>query len=86
MIVGLPFSGKSSIIQSVRDYLSTKQSRQIKLHNIYFEAYKDNELISPNDKGYGIIPACFEEETENWIVLDGPLNEKYLRLFGKISS
>lgn len=74
VLVGLPFSGKSSIIESVKDYISIKQGREIKLHNIYFEAYKDSELISPNDKGYGIIPSCFEEEKENWIILDGPLN------------
>lgn len=86
MIVGQPFSGKSSIIESVKEKISLNENKIIKIHNIYFEAFKDNELISGNDKGSGIISGCFEEQKENWIVFDGPLNEKYLRLFGKISS
>lgn len=61
-VVGSSFYGKTSIIQYTKNYMNINNKRKIKIDNIYFQAFKDTELLSATDKSLGIIAENIDEK------------------------
>jgi dynein heavy chain, axonemal len=81
ILVGKPLSGKSTLIELGAEFLR-QNSRSIKVHRIYHNAYTRNDIFE-NEKNSILAETMDQVNQTNWIVFDGTISTNYIDLFGR---